>query len=403
MLSNLFTTNSTMKFYNIDVPEQVQTTSQPSIAELLARQGNFRTDEGYSDSLSDVHKVAETIPPTATEPPSVAQTTETQQAETASQSTPTPETVVTKEPEQIVQTPEVAQPTWQEVLKQQPDQRLVLNELGYDDNLVSLVQAAKEKPEIVTFFQHWINGGDPMAILKEATTDYSKMPAEEVMRHQLRQEYPKANPQALEALYKAEVVRAYGLDSDDEEVIADGRLLLEAKADRYRDKFIENQKNYLVPKPPEPKVSEPDNTEEIKAQQEAEAVKSFIKEHAYTKDVVSNNRIVIGEGEDRFTYPIAASEVLDLVMDSEKWASTIYTKTEKGFVPKVEEQLLIGAFAQNPKKFLNEYAKHLKALGGQEAIAPIENASQTGNSTPSKSETVNLSPAAAMGKFGRLV
>jgi len=41
---------------------------------------------------------------------------------------------------------------------------------------------------------------------------------EEVMRHQLQEEYPKANAATLNALYKKKIVEAYNLDSEDNEI-----------------------------------------------------------------------------------------------------------------------------------------------------------------------------------------
>ena len=70
------------------------------------------------------------------------------------------------------------------------------------------------------------------------------------MRHQLRREFPKASPQQLDALYKREVIKAYSLDSVDEEELEEGRALLEAKADKFRDQFTQDQQSKLLPAPP---------------------------------------------------------------------------------------------------------------------------------------------------------
>ena len=88
------------------------------------------------------------------------------------------------------------------------------------------------------------------------STDYGKMPAEEVMRHQLRKEYPKASDKAFEVVYQEEVVNKYKLNEDDftEAEVERGKLLLEAKADKFRDELIKEQEDYLFQKAPEKQI-----------------------------------------------------------------------------------------------------------------------------------------------------
>lgn len=69
--------------------------------------------------------------------------------------------------------------------------------------------------------------------------------------------------------------------------------------------------------------------------------------------------------------------------------------------PKTEHQLAVAAFAQDSKKFLSEYAKHLKAIGAKEVIDPIDNASEPNKSKASKSEALPNSAAANLAKSGR--
>jgi hypothetical protein len=201
------------KQYNADAAE-VQSASS-SIAELMAKSGVMNSTENPLAQAIQINKEQIEKPP-ATESTPVVTTNEDSQAVTANQETPTPEVK-----EQVAVTPQIeerppVQPSWQEVLKQQPEDD-VLKTLGLDASVVSLSKELKENQQMMAFFQHWKSNGDVQSYLKELSTDYTKMPAEEVMRHQLKQEYPKATPQQIEALYKREVVKAYSLDSEDED------------------------------------------------------------------------------------------------------------------------------------------------------------------------------------------
>jgi len=160
-----------------------------------------------------------------------------------------------------------------------------------------------------------------------------------------------------------------------------------------------------MPKAPEPKQEvQQDNTADIQRQQ-LEAYRRELSETPYTKDIIANKSITVGEGAEAFKYPVDANSLIDVLTDGAKWVETMYERGvgadgKETFTPKTEHQLLTAAFAQDSKKFLSEYAKHLKSIGAKEVIEPIENASQPEKSTPSKSDPLPTSAAAAMAKSG---
>jgi hypothetical protein len=337
------------KQYNADAAE-VQSASS-SIAELMAKSGVMNSTENPLAQAIQINKEQIEKPP-ATESTPVVTTNEDSQAVTANQETPTPEVK-----EQVAVTPQIeerppVQPSWQEVLKQQPEDD-VLKTLGLDASVVSLSKELKENQQMMAFFQHWKSNGDVQSYLKELSTDYTKMPAEEVMRHQLKQEYPKATPQQIEALYKREVVKAYSLDSEDEDEKLEGLALLEAKADKYRDTLVSNQQNFLLPKPPEPKaIEQPENNREQVVHQEIESQKSFVKNDPYIRDIFQNKKFTIGEGEDKFFFQVDPEEVLEAIYNPEKFTQALFDISQKDgktvATPKAKEQFLAGMILKYP-------------------------------------------------------
>lgn len=390
----------------LDKPE-VKETVVLSPAQQMAKSGIKST----SDSLAAkpiVNKTEIKEEPKGTEAKPDAtsnalQTTEKANSETLTQKEEAEEVIQTQK-EPVTQT----QPSLQEVLKsQQPDK--VLKELGFDDKEVKLLHSLKGFDKIdyfINFVNEWKSGGNVNGYLKELSTDYTKMASEEVMRHQLRVEYPKASDKQLEALYEKEIIELYNLDSEDKVLSDKGRLLLDAKADRYRDKLIENQQTFLMPKAPEAKQPEPDLSEQ-KAQQVFEAYKSTINTDPYSAKVFEKKQITIGKGEDKFNYPIEPELIKGLLFDTDKWNETQYIidrnmdGTIKSAVPKIEDQILIASFAQNPQKFLEAYATHLLARGGQKAIEPINNAKPADSVNFSNADSSKpTNPAAAAAKHG---
>lgn len=390
------------KFYDPGVAEPAAAPAL-SIAEIMAKHGVKNDNESPVATPIDIQPekkeestTTEATPvETTTEPPIVEAKTETP----------------TQQAEPIVAAPqkEEQQPvlTLQEVLRQhQPE--AILKELGYDDKLVGFVKDLKElDPKMVAFLNTWKSNGDVKEYLRELTTDYSKMPAEDVMRHQLRREYPKASEKALDVLYRKEITEKYNLDSAVDDEVEEGRLLLEAKAERYRDEFISKQNNFLLPKPPEPKVAEPDNSEQLR-QQEIEAYRSQITNNAYTKNIIATKNFSWGDGDEKFNFPVDPNVLSGVLFDDNKWLETQYDIQKnpdgsvKSYTPKVEHQLLTAAVAVYGKSFLDAYAQHLKSLGGKAAIAPIDNAKPIEQSTTSPAQAAPKTPAEAMAKNGTL-
>lgn len=381
------------KFFDPSVTEPAGATS---IAGLMAKQGVMNETSNPVAAPITIPEIKEET--TAEGGTPVETTTDLQPTETAIPETPSQVEEI-KQAEAITETAEPAKvQTLQEVLgKHQPE--AILKQLGYDDNLVGFLKDLKSvDPKMVAFFNTWKSNGDINGYLRELTTDYTKMPAEEVMRHQLRQEYPTASERAIDVLYKKEVVEKYNLDSTDEIELEEGRLLLEAKADRFRSDFVNKQQEYLLPKPPEPKAPEPDNSEQVR-QQEIEAYKSKILSNDFTKNIISTKQFSLGDGTEKFSFPVEPSDITDVLFDSEKWVENLY---EKDGSPKVEHQLLVGMVAKYGMKFLNEYAKHYKSLGGKAVIEPLENAKPPETATPSPTQIAPKSAAEAMARQGVL-
>lgn len=294
---------------------------------------------------------------------------------------------------------------WQEQLKSQNPED-VLKALGYDEKLVSFVQDLKEvDPKMIGFLNHWKSGGDLKEYLDQASMDFASMPAEEVMRHQLRQDYPKATEAQLDILYKKEIVEKYNLNSYDEDEVNEGKLLLEAKADKYRDQLQEFQQEKILPNS-EVFLKERAEQEQRMVEYANTVVNSFT-ENPYTKEVLSKNVLTVGEGADKFSFPVNGKELADLVINGDTTGDLMF-ETKKGsdgqemLVPKAQHQLLVAAVNKYGEKFLVELAKHYKSLGGKSAIDPIENARPIESRNTSYSESDPTTVAGAMAKYGRM-
>jgi len=383
-------------------PAGTTTEQAPSIVSLLATQGKISdTDSTPPEAIINTEKKEE---PNQPEVPNAATATETPSAVQGNSETQPPIVEpVTATTAPIVQEPTPVQ-TWQEVLKaQQPE--TVFKELGYDEKVVNISKALSESPKMAALFDQWVNNGDITPYLKAVATDYSKMDSEQLMRHQLLDEYPDADEATINALYQRKVVRAYDLDSDDADEKAEGKLLLDAEARKVKDNLISKQQQFLTPKPPEPKVAEPTvDNEAVERQKRNEIIVNSIKDSPFTKELLSSGKMVIGEGENAFPYLIPKpQEVLDLMFDLNKYQEKVYTRQENSdvLIPNVQKQLLLAAIANDTEGFFKKYNEHFKSLGSKAIIDPIENASAPSTSTSSAAEQAK-SVAAQMATGGKI-
>ena len=399
----------------LDAP--VDTAPKQSIAALMAAQGTKTTENTvHKPTAQDIlpKSEAETKLQTKTEALSAEKTVDTTTSQTPDVKAEAKKESPTKQEEVKVEAPkpqteEVQQPklSLQEILKtEQPDN--VLKALGYDDKVVGFMKDLKElDPKMLAFLETWKSNGDLKSYLREMTTDYSKMPPEDVMKHQLREEYPKASDKALELLLRTKVIEKYNLNSDDPEEVEEGRMLLEAESDKYRDEMIARQNEKLLPKPPEPKQEQPDNSAELQ-KQEFDKYVSTVNDNPLTKELINTKKITIGEGDDKYNHPVADPKAItDILFDSDKWANSFFTKTNNPdgtvtYVPDVEKQLFVAAAVLDHKGLQREMAKHYLSLGGERAIKPIENAKPPEGDKSTRAEKQPQTAAEAMAKQGRI-
>lgn len=373
----------------------------PSIASLMATQGRLTTGSTQAEHQPDINREPPKEAAASSEPPKSAETATSKGKEEPATQAPA---AAVSQPPTVEPQKEVA---LEEVLKKhQPD--AILKALGYGDKSVGFLAKRKEINEkMIDFFEHWeAKNGDVTEYLRDMTTDYTKMSPEEVMKRQLQAEYPGLTAKHIDALYKAQVHDAYKLDSSlySEEEHEQGRLLLEAVASKHREKFIQEQQQRMLDKPtPQPSreeiAQEIFQLQESERQVNSETYTKAAQEAEIVKDILANKKLVIGEGEDAFTYTMdAPEEVLKGIWDQE----TYMKRVSNGESPNWNLQVLFHVMATDPQ-FFKKLGDHYKTVGGKAAIAPIENASMPSTATPASSEQAPKSPAAAMAKQGRLV
>lgn len=386
---------------------EIKEEPKQSFAEAMAKQGQRSTDNKAAKPIVNTEKKEE--PKTVEKSEQVETTTTTSKTEKAnSESLPPTEKKEEAEVKPIAQ-PATTEKSWQEVLKsQQPNN--VLKELGFDEKSVQFFQKLNKFDKKDFFFNllnEWENKGDLKSYLSELSTDYSKMSPEEVMRHQLSEEYKTNNQKTLDALFKNKIIKAYNLDSEDPAEVEEGQLLLEAEANKYRPTLIERQQSKLFPQVPEAVPPPPDNSVQ-EAEQKFEAYKSTVNKDPYAEKVFEKKQIVIGKGEDKMVIPVDPETIKNILFDTDKWTETQFEKITNAdgtfqYTPKVENQILTAQFVKDPQKFIQDLAQHYLSIGGKKAIEPLNNAKPPDNVTVSNAVAEPNSLVEGMAKAGKRV
>lgn len=218
--------------------------------------------------------------------------------------------------------------------------------------------------------EYYEKTGDITPYLQAKLTDFNQMSDEEVMRRNLREEYPDVSEKAFDRLYKQQVVDKFKLDVDEwgEDDSELGKELLKSEASKVRQKYVDWQKGFTAPEPVK---------NEGPVQDEAqEALKKFeasVKESEVTKKLLEGKRITIKDGEGEFAYEVPEVESLvDMTVDNNKFFSQFASADGQVDFAKWYKTV---AYSQNPEQFEKSLINYGKTLGRQEVTKEIKNPS----------------------------
>lgn len=377
-----------------DVVIEQQPQEPVNIAAMMAKEG-FKTDD------SPVNIPAQDTPATPPQAPTEAKQ-EGPKAETA---TPPPAAPPAEAPRvEATRTEPAATPVapvqpptqpvdvdWKELLKKQPEGE-VLKAVGLDDKMIN-------------FLSRWKGGEDLKDYLEAVTTDYSKMSPEELLKRQLYKDFSGLSAEDFEEVYKMKVVEQFKLDPDlyDEKDVRRGRLLLAYEADKVRQEFIKKQQELLLSKPPAPGPSTADleaQAQEQQRQKDLQTYKTLVDNNEYSKQLLANKLLKIGDGDKAFNLEIAnPNDVLDLLYDSTKWTQKLWNADG---TPNIRKQLMLAAIAHDDEAFLSNWAKHYEMLGEKAIAERMENASAPAAGTFAKGSPESSDPITQLARFGTI-
>lgn len=250
-------------------------------------------------------------------------------------------------------------------------------------------KAADTKPAPATYnfkddfikeaVEYYEKTGDLTPYLQAKLVDFNTMSDEDIMRRELREQYPDVSEKAFEKLYKQQVVDKFKLDADayEEDDTELGKELLKTEASKLRAKYLDWQKGFKAPEPKaDSKAAEAQAEAErqaAEAQAKLEAFAKSVRENEVTKSVLNDKRIAIKTTDGDFNYELANPDgLLDVTLDNTKFFTQFLTG--EGQVD-YNKWYLTSAFAQDPEGFIRSIGNHFKGLGREEVAKEIKNPS----------------------------
>src|SRR5579859_364377 len=280
-----------------------------------------------------------------------------------------------------------------------PNMEEVLKAQGFDENFIKLAKVYKEEGNISRY-------------VTAMSTDFGKMPSEEIHRLNIQREYPNATPEQLELLYESEVKDRFKLDPEkyDPEGIDSkaARVKMEMEAQKLRDKFTQDNEALKLPTR--------DTQAEIQQQQQAatqraQAAVDELLGHDFSKSVLTDKKIVLKGLSIKDESGKVTSEIPDFTMELEDPEIIKGVITEpgklaqftKGADGKPDPEVLwqMGLFVTNRQAYNQALINYGKMLGKEELVENAYNAPRsTGTQgTPGK-ESLNEA-FANRGKSGK--
>lgn len=223
--------------------------------------------------------------------------------------------------------------------------------------------------------------------LEATQVDYDAVDDVELLRIKFNKENSDLPAKTRERIFQKELEK-YNLDSYEEDDVETGQALLKRDANKLRQGFKEEQKNFL--QSIEPEKQEQDNAEVI-AQIEAQKAENKAIAKSGVESVLKNNYIKVGANGEGINFQVSnVDKVVDFALDSTQFLSTF--AKQDGSID-WDKWVKVVSFTENPDLFIGELIKHGKSLGRKSMEAELKNFKPNVNSkSVVQGDDINSSP-----------
>lgn len=242
-------------------------------------------------------------------------------------------------------------------------------------------EVKEAKPELTEAELEILNAFRQDKLTELITTkaaNYDALTVEDLIRYDLKKQYPKANDKQLEVLLNAKLKDDYKQGEYDEATIEIGRIKLEQDAENIRDGLKAKQAEYKVPAyEPTPVV---DNSQEIEAQ--IQQFTQYLDSNPDLKQFEASKIVRLGAGDTAMNYEVDKSlDVKQMTLDTNKFFTQFYDS--KGNLD-VNKWIKVLNYAQNAEMVENALINHGKTFGRKEEFEGLRNPKPIEETAPPK-------------------
>ncbi len=271
--------------------------------------------------------------------------------------------------------PQAAQTDWKEVIKN-VDRKELLKAAGLDDFDIEFAEYRK-------------TGNDPAKYLEAKAFNYDTISDTDMIKRSLSEKFPTYTADELDRY----INRKYGLNSTDEDEMADGLLMLKADAYEARTAKKQEQAKFVIPtiEKPQEVVNQQNQLQQQQAeqqrQQQIQAFQTMVNEHEATKKLIESKRVTIdlGEGIKPFNFPIDNPDSLLSIAFGDNWARAIAVNPQEvdrtKLIPDIAKLQKIAYIASNPN-YEKDIFNYGKSQGLKAIIEDGQNAKRPDGTTP---------------------
>lgn len=249
--------------------------------------------------------------------------------------------------------------------------------------------------------EHISKGGSAEDYISAKSIDYNKVSDEDLVKSDLRKEYPGFSAEDIDELFLAKYKDIDSTDATDPDRKR-AELQLRADAFKARQSKIQEQQKFKIPETP---ILQKDEAyEQWKQEQESQSKlkelgNNWFLQHEATKALNESKRVTIdlGEGVEPFNFDVDRPDLLTKAMidDGETYHKLTTTKTGE---PDVKKQQLVNLFTYNPQQFIKDIFRYGVQMGERKPVVEGQNASKPQAKVASIDP--NATPTYKVSKYG---
>lgn len=261
-------------------------------------------------------------------------------------------------------------PDWKEIVKKQ-NKKDVLSLLEIDEDALNFSNEIKQDEFVKKLVTYRKENGNVTPFIEAATKDWDKISHLDLLRDDLRRQYPTLTQEKFNILAKNRIDKRFILDDNTPEEEAElAAVELETEGEKIRSARKTEQQQFLDSVKPADKTAEAQKLAEQRQQQEQnekalfqtmiDANPSFIALNA-------SQKISLGSKDHSFNFPANPGSIKDQAVNSGKFFESFWKDDGNGKeVFDVEKWSRVITYATDPLAFEDALINHGKSMGTKE-------------------------------------